>query len=278
MIRHLDHVLVVLEPHEASLAGARALTRRLRSWGIGTARLSAVAVEKVLPGSPDPGALAVACEEMGLRLAGVVPPAGDACESAIRRGVPLVTAQPAIPAARALDSLHRELILEVESLRLHVAVVSRSEVHQRRLASLLDDSDLVRFDVTQVGDVDTILAELVEGGFDALLLVQYDPHSDLDPVLARVLGKSDRTAILVLSAGRGPGQVRSALALGAQEHLDLERVDAYWLSHAIQSSIERRRLIAHMDREVRDLVTCETELRRLVVQLLREDHADPRMV
>lgn len=258
LVRHLDHVALVVQPHGACVQATRQLVERLRRWGLGPTRLSAVAVHKERGDSASLETVRDLCSGLGITMSGEVP--RDADTSA------------------AFAAVARELAAEVDHLRPRVALVTHADDVARRLHGLMDDADPVRFDVTRVKELDDLTAELLEGAYDAVLLVQDEPAAPMEQLVRRTLALAERTAVLVIATTDRFGLGGAGLGVGAQDELHLDHTDAYWLSHAIRNAIERRRLQAELEREVRDLVACETDLRRLVVQLLRESHHDPRMV
>lgn len=258
LMRHLDHVVLVVQPHGSCVQATRLLVERLRGWGLGPTRLSAVAVQKE---HGDPASLQTVrdlCVGLGIALSGEVPRNADT--------------------AAAFCAVAREVTAEVDHLRPRVALITRDDDVARRLRGLMDDADPVRFDVTRAKQLDDLSADLIAGAYDAVLVVRDDKTTPVEQLVGRTLALAERTAVLVILTGEANDRDATGLGCGAQDQLHLDRTDAYWLSHAIRTAIERRHVQAELEREVRDLVACEMDLRRMVVQLLRESHHDPRMV
>ena len=103
-LRHVDHLLLVVEPYAKAIETARRGVALAR--GLGIARVSVLA-SKVR--EPDELALVERlCADEGVALAGVVP-YDDAVRLADRDGLPPLDAAPDSPTVRALEALAADI-------------------------------------------------------------------------------------------------------------------------------------------------------------------------
>lgn len=274
--RHLDQVVLVAPPDSGPGPASEALDR-LRTWGIGKARVALLAVDRYARPTSS-GSAEAGCRAFGISYLGRVPPAARAMRSAAERGLPLLLAARDHPAALFMEVVARELHAAADHQRLKVVLVNADDAAAGAVCDLLDESDPVRFDVARAVSLDDALGEISRGAFHAVLLLAGDEQGELERDVTRVADTGDQTALVVLSVGSTPAVLGRALARGAQESIELGRTDSYWLVHCILSAIERQRMTQRLRAQKRELESCEVSHRRIIVQLLREAQHDPRMV
>jgi CheY-like chemotaxis protein/MinD-like ATPase involved in chromosome partitioning or flagellar assembly len=90
--RFADHFLLVMERETNSLAAGRNLLALVEYWGVDKGSLAAVLVTKdPLSACLSPSQIGA---ELGIAVAGVIPPAGEALAASSRRGIPLLVSDP----------------------------------------------------------------------------------------------------------------------------------------------------------------------------------------
>jgi MinD-like ATPase involved in chromosome partitioning or flagellar assembly/CheY-like chemotaxis protein len=102
-LRLCDLVVLVTEPEPAAIAAGRLVLEWLRSEATTAAVLGAIVVNRAALAS---GVQVSAIRaELGTDILGVIPPAGEVCVAALRRGLPVVLSQPDHIAAVALTDI-----------------------------------------------------------------------------------------------------------------------------------------------------------------------------
>jgi Flp pilus assembly CpaE family ATPase len=110
-LRHCDSVLIVLEPDLASLVSAKATLQMLTSWGVGSAIVRAVVVNRL--GASQLVPIAEINRELGCEVAGVMTSAPDLSMRALHLGRPLVISAPDSLAAGTLIEMADRLAAEL---------------------------------------------------------------------------------------------------------------------------------------------------------------------
>lgn len=276
-VRHLDHVVLVTEPYAALVPRCSELVERLHGWGIGVSRMSLVVVKRD-GDAPDALAPHAVARDVGLALAGTLPPAGEACRQACERGLPVLISSAQSPLCGAVTATTLELVAAVDHQRLKVAVVNADEDTARRLEDTLEESDPVRFELTFARGLDDILADAARGSFHAVLVVPRGTGEELDRDVSRIAMLAERSAVVVLALADADRLMHACVQGGAQDCVELGRGDGYWLAHAVTAAVERQRMMHRLQVRNRELETCEASHRRIIMQLLRDAQHDPRMV
>lgn len=275
--RHLDHVVLVLQPYATQLGVASETIGRLRALGVGKSRISILPVNRDgdACGLIPPDAMARA---LGMSLLGAVPAAHDSFGQASERGLPLLLAASGHPAGAAHVLATAELVAAVDHLRLMVALVNADDAKARLVSDLLDDSDPQRFELVRAASLDDVLAEVSHGAFHAVLLFPGGAPEELSRDLNRITTMSEQTAVVVVTPSTDDASVHPCVVGGAQDCIELAHSDTYWLVHSLLAAIERQRLAQRLRAQNRELESCDLSHRRIITQLLREVQHDPRMV
>jgi hypothetical protein len=113
--RMCDPLLLVMEREATGLAAAKSLVSLLQFWGLEKGSLAGVLITKdPMSACVSPGQVR---SELGIPMAGVIPPAAEAVTASCRRGSPLVVAdQDTLPAEslmRLAERLTAPVLTEV---------------------------------------------------------------------------------------------------------------------------------------------------------------------
>jgi len=277
VVRHLDHVVVVIDRYKSSLAVAVETIARLDAWGVARACISLLAIDKDLDCRDTRPAEALA-SELGFSLIGSVPAAPIICSQASGRGVPVLQSAAGHALSASLTAAAAELVKLVDYQRLKVAVVNADDGVTKTLSDLLKESEAVRFELTFASSVDEMLEGVTQGAFHAVLLVPRGSGEDFQRDLSRMAILCERIALVVVAPVADSNLVKMATAAGAQDCVHLPCMTTIWLVHCLLSSIERQRVVYRLHVRNRELETCELGYRKMIIQVLRERHPDQGMV
>lgn len=107
-LRRANQVVLVVEREPISVTSSRVLLEVLRFWGVSKATVHVLAMSRAsLTVPPD---LPEIRSKIGCEIAGVIPPAADACLLAIQSGLPLVLSHPKHFAAEAFVEATQRLL------------------------------------------------------------------------------------------------------------------------------------------------------------------------
>ena len=112
----------------------------------------------------------------------------------------------------------------------------------RLVRELLQDTDAGPFDLTDVERLDEALTTIASREFDVVLLDLSLPDSQGLETIRQIRETAVRVPIVIMSGHDDEGIAIQALKQGAQDYLEKNRLDGYWLGRAIRYAIERNRL------------------------------------
>jgi two-component system, cell cycle response regulator len=126
--------------------------------------------------------------------------------------------------------------------RLKILHVEDNAGDIRLVRELLKDAGAGAFDLVDVARLDKALDAISSRDFDVILLDLSLPDSQGLETVRQMSAAAARMPIVVMSGHNDEGIAIQALKEGAQDYLEKNRLDGYWLARAIRYAIERQRL------------------------------------
>lgn len=130
----------------------------------------------------------------------------------------------------------------MENQHIKILHVEDNPGDLRLVRELLKDAYAAQFDLVDVVRLDEALAEIASRDFDVVLLDLSLPDSQGLDTVRHISETATGTPIVVMSGHNDEDTAIQALKEGAQDYLEKNRLDGYWLARSIRYAIERHRL------------------------------------
>ena len=130
----------------------------------------------------------------------------------------------------------------MENQHIKVLHVEDNPGDIRLVHELLKDSDAGQFDLVDVMRLDEALDAIASREFDVILLDLSLPDSQGLATVQQMSEAATRMPIVIMSGHNDEEMAIQALKQGAQDYLEKNRLEGYWLARAIRHAIERHRL------------------------------------
>jgi signal transduction histidine kinase len=153
---------------------------------------------------------------------------------------------------------------DLKSKVVRVLLIEDSRLAAQSVKNQLAKVESTRFSVEWVEHLTTAIERLEKGGVDVVLLDLNLPDSQGAETFTRTCSQAPQVPIVVLTGTDDENLALQAVHRGAQDYLVKGRTDEKTLSRAIRYAIERRRLLAELERHAQALHASEASFHSIV--------------